>query len=96
MVFPLAVAHRNAAGADEGIFPRLFRNPDDVDRFSVPFVIQMLTGLHHYFFFVPEIRTLRSIAFFATPLSRRIRQLAIIGSRIFNLNVAFSICFFIC
>ena len=98
LVFPLTqLPIEMLRGADEGIFPRLFRNPLMWIGFSIPFVIQMLTGLHHYFFFVPEIRTLLDpLRLFRNTVTLVIFvNFAIIGLTYFlNLNVAFSVWFF--
>ena len=73
-------------GADEGIFPRLFRNPLMWIGFSIPFVIQMLTGLHHYFFFVQKSEPFSiHYAFSATHRqSRHIRQLCDYRTHVFS------------
>jgi len=98
LVFPLAqLPLEMLRGADEALFPPLFRNPLMWIGFSLPFIIQLLQGLHHYFFFVPEIRLL----FDPLTLFRNSVRLiifvnfAIIGLSYFlNLNVAFSVWFF--
>ncbi len=98
LVFPLTqLPLEMLRGADEGIFPQLFRSPLMWIGFSVPFIMQMLTGLHHYFFFVPEIRTLLDpLRLFRNSVSLVIFiNFAIIGLTYFlNLNVAFSVWFF--
>ncbi len=98
LVFPLTqLPLEMLRGADEGIFPQLFRNPLMWIGFSVPFIMQMLTGLHHYFFFVPEIRTLLDpLRLFRNSVSLVIFiNFAIIGLTYFlNLSVAFSVWFF--
>jgi hypothetical protein len=98
LVFPLTqLPLEMLRGADEGLFPPLFRNPLMWIGFSVPFIMQMLTGLHHYFFFVPEIRTLlEPLRLFRNSVSLVIFvNFAIIGLTYFlNLNVAFSVWFF--
>ena len=57
LVFPLTqLPLEMLRGADEGIFPRLFRNPLMWVGFSS--VCNSNPGLNHYFFFVPKIDTL--------------------------------------
>ncbi len=98
LVFPLTqLPLEMLRGADDSLFPPLFRNPLMWIGFSVPFIMQMLTGLHHYFFFVPEIRTLLDpLRLFRNSVSLVIFvNFAIIGLTYFlNLNVAFSVWFF--
>ena len=98
LVFPLTQLPLEVLrGADDGLFPPLFRNPLMWIGFSVPFIVQMLTGLHHYFFFVPEIRTLLDpILLFRNSVRLIIFiNFAIIGLTYFlNINVAFSVWFF--
>ncbi|MGY8823267.1 MAG: DUF6785 family protein [Candidatus Latescibacterota bacterium] len=98
LVFPLTQLPLEVLrGADDSLFPPLFRNPLMWIGFSVPFVMQMLTGLHHYFFFVPEIRTLLDpILLFRNSVRLIIFiNFAIVGLTYFlNLNVAFSVWFF--
>ena len=98
LVFPLTqLPLEMLRGADEGIFPRLFRNPLMWVGFSLPFVIQILAGLNHYFFFVPKIDTLfEPLRLFRNSVSLVIFvNFAIIGLTYFlNLNVAFSVWFF--
>ena len=98
LVFPLTqLPLEMLRGADEGIFPRLFRNPLMWVGFSLPFIIQILSGLNHYYFFVPKIETLFDpLRLFRNSVSLVIFvNFAIIGLTYFlNLNVAFSVWFF--
>ena len=98
LVFPLAqLPLEMLRGNDEGIFPLIFRNPLMWVGFSLPFAIQMLDGLNHYFFFVPEIRLLFDpLLLFRDSVRLNIFvNFAIIGVTYFlNLNVAFSVWFF--
>ncbi len=98
LVFPLTqLPLEMLRGNDEGIFPPLFRTPLMWLGFALPFALQILRGLHHYFFFIPEVRTY----FDPLPLFRNTVQLlvfvnfAIIGLSYFlHLHVAFSVWFF--
>ena len=84
-------------GNDEGIFPQLFRNPLMWVGFALPFAIQVLDGLNHYFFFVPEVRLVFDpLMLFRDSVRLHIFvNFAIIGVAYFlNLNVAFSVWFF--
>ena len=98
LVFPLAqVPLEMLRGNDEGIFPELFRNPLMWVGFALPFAIQVLDGLNHYFFFVPEVRLVFDpLTLFRDSVRLHIFvNFAIIGVAYFlNLNVAFSVWFF--
>ncbi len=98
LVFPLAqVPLEMLRGNDERIFPLIFYNPLMWVGFFLPFTIQMLDGLNHYFFFVPEIRLLFDpLLLFRDSVRLNIFvNFAIIGVAYFlNLNVAFSVWFF--
>lgn len=98
LVFPLAQLPLEVLrGADEHTVPPLFRNPLFWVGFALPFVLQMLRGLHHYYFFIPEVQTYfdqlylfrRSVRFIVFV------NFAIIGMAYFlGLQVSFSIWFF--
>ncbi|MEE3259923.1 MAG: DUF6785 family protein [Candidatus Latescibacterota bacterium] len=98
LVFPLAqVPLELLRGNDEGIFPLIFCNPLMWVGFLLPFAIQMLDGLNHYFFFVPEVRLMFDpLMLFRDSVRLNIFvNFAIIGVSYFlNLNVAFSVWFF--
>ena len=98
LVFPLAqVPLEMLRGNDEGIFPELFRNPLMWVGFALPFAIQVLDGLNHYFFYVPEVRLVFDpLTLFRDSVRLHIFvNFAIIGVAYFlNLNVAFSVWFF--
>ena len=98
LVFPLAqLPLEMLRGSDERVFPVLFHNPLMWIGFALPFVIQMLSGLHHYFFFVPEIQTyFDPIMLFRNSVRLIVFvNFAIIGLSYFlNLQVAFSVWFF--
>ena len=98
LVFPLAqVPLEMLRGNDEGIFPQLFRNPLMWVGFALPFAIQVLDGLNHYFFYVPEVRLVFDpLMLFRDSVRLHIFvNFAIIGVAYFlNLNVAFSVWFF--
>ena len=98
LIFPLAqVPLEILRGNDEGIFPLIFHNPLFWIGFVLPFAIQMLTGLNHYFFFVPEVRLVFDPLFLFRDTVRLhiFLNFAIIGVTYFlNLNVAFSVWFF--
>ena len=84
-------------GNDRHIFPALFRRPLLWLGFALPFVIQLSRGLHHYYFFIPEIETLFDPILLFRDSVRLIVFLnfAIIGLTYFlNLQVAFSVWFF--
>lgn len=98
LVFPLAQLPLEVLrGADDHIFPPLFRNPLFWVGFVLPFALQMLRGLHHYYFFIPDVQTYfdqlylfrRSVRFIVFV------NFAIIGMAYFlGLQVSFSIWFF--
>jgi hypothetical protein len=98
LVFPLTqLPLEMLRGGEDELFPPLFRNPLLWLGFVLPFSIQLLRGLHHYFFFIPEIQTY----FDPFPIFRNTVQLqvfvnfAIIGLSYFlHLHVAFSVWFF--
>ena len=98
LVFPLTqLPLEMLRGCDERTFPPLFRNGLMWIGFALPFLLQMLRGLHHYFFFVPEIRTyLDPIMLFRNSVRLIIFvNFAIIGLSYFlNLQVSFSVWFF--
>ena len=84
-------------GNDEHILPPLFRSPLFWAGFALPFALQMLRGLHHYVFAIPEVQTY----FDQLYLFRRSVRLivfvnfAIIGLSYFlGLQVSFSVWFF--
>lgn len=98
LVFPLTqLPLEMLRGGEDHVFPPLFRSPLMWLGFALPFFIQLLRGLHHYFFFIPEIQTY----FDPLPLFRNTVQFqifvnfAIIGLSYFlHLHVAFSVWFF--
>lgn len=98
LVFPLTqLPLEMLRGEEDHIFPPLFRSPLLWLGFALPFFLQLLRGLHHYFFFIPQIQTY----FDPLPLFRNTVQLqifvnfAIIGLSYFlQLHVAFSVWFF--
>jgi len=98
LVFPLTqLPLEMLRGNDERLFPDLFRNPLLWVGFALPFIIQLLRGLHHYFFFVPEIQTyFEPLTLFRNHVRLIIFvNFAIIGLSYFlNLQVAFSVWFF--
>jgi len=98
LVFPLTqLPLEMLRGSDERTFPALFRNPLMWIGFALPFVIQMARGLHHYFFFVPEIRTyFDPIMLFRNSVRLLVFvNFAIIGLSYFlNLQVSFSVWLF--
>ncbi|MSR82768.1 MAG: hypothetical protein EXS58_07560 [Candidatus Latescibacteria bacterium] len=98
LIFPLTqLPLEMLRGAEDHLFPPLFRSPLLWLGFALPFFLQLLRGLHHYFFFIPQIQTY----FDPLPLFRNTVQLqifvnfAIIGLSYFlQLHVAFSVWFF--
>ncbi|MFH1572001.1 MAG: DUF6785 family protein [Gemmatimonadota bacterium] len=98
LVFPLTqLPLEMVRGSDDHLVPPLFRSGLMWLGFLLPFALQMLRGLHHYFFYVPEIQTY----FDPIPLFRHTVQLvifvnfAIIGLSYFlGLQVSFSVWFF--
>jgi hypothetical protein len=98
LVFPLAQLPLEVLrGADDHIVPPLFRSPLFWVGFALPFALQMLRGLHHYYFFIPEVQTYfdqlylfrRSVRFIV------FINFAIIGMSYFlGLQVSFSVWFF--
>ncbi|MBT3342104.1 MAG: hypothetical protein HN712_00865 [Gemmatimonadetes bacterium] len=84
-------------GSDTHVVPPLFRNGLMWLGFSIPFVIQMTRGLHHYHFFVPELTTLfEPIQLFRNSVRLIVFvNFAIIGLAYFlSLQVSFSVWFF--
>lgn len=98
LVFPLAQLPLEVLrGGDEGLFPALFRNPLAWVGFALPFVVQLFRGLHHYFFFIPEIRTyFDPILLFRNSVALIVFvNFAIVGlSYLLGLQVSFSVWFF--
>jgi hypothetical protein len=98
LVFPLTqLPLEMLRGADDHLVPPLFRNGLMWVGFAIPFVVQMLRGLHHYFFFIPEITTyFDPIMLFRSSVRLLIFvNFAIIGLSYFlNLHIAFSVWFF--
>ena len=98
LVFPLAqLPLEILRGCDEGLFPVLFRRPLTWVGFALPFVVQLCRGLHHYFFFIPEIRTyFDPVMLFRDSVALLIFvNFAIIGlSYLLGLQVSFSVWFF--
>ncbi|MEW6750296.1 MAG: DUF6785 family protein [Candidatus Latescibacterota bacterium] len=98
LTFPLAqVPLEVLRGADGAVVPPLFRNPLMWLGFALPFAIQMTRGLHHYFFFIPEVRTyFDPIYLFRNSVQLLVfLNFAILGLGYFlNLQVAFSVWFF--
>ncbi|MDA0337704.1 MAG: hypothetical protein O2782_21270 [bacterium] len=98
LVFPLTQLPLEVLrGVDEHIVPPLFRSPLFWVGFLLPFTLQMLRGLHHYYFFIPDVQTY----FDQLYLFRRSVRLivfvnfAIIGMAYFlGLQVSFSVWFF--
>ena len=98
LVFPLTQLPLEVLrGVDEHIVPPLFRSPLFWAGFLLPFALQMLRGLHHYYFFIPDVQTY----FDQLYLFRRSVRLivfvnfAIIGMAYFlGLQVSFSVWFF--
>jgi len=98
LVFPLTqLPLEILRGVDEHIVPPLFRSPLFWLGFLLPFTLQMLRGLHHYYFFIPEVQTYfdqlylfrRSVRFIV------FINFAIIGMAYFlGLQVSFSVWFF--
>ena len=98
LVFPLTQLPLEVLrGSDGSIFPPLFRSGLMWVGFAVPFIVQMLRGLHHYYFFVPEIRTYFDPILLFRDSVRLIVFLnfAILGLSYFlGLQVSFSVWFF--
>ena len=98
LVFPLTqLPLEMLRGVDDHAVPPLFRNRLLWAGFAIPFALQMLRGLHHYYFFIPEIETyFDPIPLFRNSVRLRIFvNFAIIGLSYFlNLHVAFSVWFF--
>ncbi|MBQ36930.1 MAG: hypothetical protein CME04_11115 [Gemmatimonadaceae bacterium] len=98
LVFPLAQLPLEVLrDVDRHIVPPLFRSPLFWVGFALPFTLQMLRGLHHYYFFIPEVQTYfdqlylfrRSVRFIVFV------NFAIIGMAYFlGLQVSFSVWFF--
>lgn len=84
-------------GADDSIVPPLFRSPLFWVGFALPFSLQMLRGLHHYWFFIPDLDTMFEPIFLFRRSVRLIVfvNFAIIGLAYFlGLQVSFSVWFF--
>ncbi|MEE3335890.1 MAG: DUF6785 family protein [Candidatus Latescibacterota bacterium] len=84
-------------GSDEHVVPPLFRSGLMWLGFSIPFVIQLTRGLHHSFFFVPELTTLFDPVYLFRNSVRMIIfvNFAIVGLSYFlSLQVSFSVWFF--
>jgi hypothetical protein len=98
LVYPLTqLPQEMLRGSDESTFPPIFRNPLLWVGFALPFIIQLTRGLHHYFFFIPEIRTLfEPLMLFRNSVRLLVFvNFAIIGLSYFlNLQVSFSVWFF--
>lgn len=98
LVFPLTqLPLEMLRGSDQSVVPPLFRSAMMWVGFAIPFAVQMLRGLHHYHFFIPEIQTyFDPIMLFRNSVSLRIFvNFAILGLSYFlNLHVAFSVWFF--
>ncbi len=98
LVFPLTqLPLEMLRGVDDHVLPPLFRSRLLWAGFAFPFALQMLRGLHHYHFFIPEVETyLDPIPLFRNSVRLRIFvNFAIIGLSYFlNLQVAFSVWFF--
>lgn len=98
LVFPLTqLPLEMLRGEEDHLFPPLFRSPLMWLGFALPFFIQLLRGLHHYYFFIPEIRTYFDplLLFRNTVQLQVFVNFAIIGLSYFlHLHVAFSVWFF--
>jgi len=98
LVFPLArLPLEILRGGDACIVPPLFRSGRMWLGFAVPFVLQLLRGLHHYFFFVPAIEThFEPLLLFRNSVSLQVFvNFAIVGlSYLLHLPTAFSVWFF--
>jgi hypothetical protein len=84
-------------GSDESVVPPLFRSGLFWAGFALPFALQMLRGLHHYWFFIPDIETMFDPLFLFRRSVRLIVfvNFAIIGLTYFlGLQVSFSVWFF--
>lgn len=97
LVFPLAQLPLEVLrGADEHVLPPLFRSGRFWLGFLLPFALQLLRGLHHYWFAIPEVRTyFDPIRMFRNSVSLVVFvNFAIIGLSYFlNLQVSFSVWF---
>ena len=98
LVFPLAQLPLEVLrGTDEHTVPLLFRNLLFWVGFALPFALQMLRGLHHYYFFIPDVQTYHDQLYLFRDSVRVIVfvNFAIIGMSYFlGLQVSFSVWFF--
>ena len=84
-------------GSDDHMVPPLFRSGLMWAGFCLPFIIQFTRGLHHYYFFLPELTTLFDPVYLFRNSVRMIVfvNFAIIGLAYFlSLQVSFSVWFF--
>jgi len=98
LVFPLTqLPLELLRGSDERVVPPLFRSGLFWAGAALPFLVQMLRGLHHYYFFIPEIRTyFDPILLFRNTVRLIVFvNFAIVGLSYFlGLQVSFSVWFF--